>query len=65
MTRGQDRPAFPRGALARPLAILAIGIVVSATLWTVMLRDDRVRTADAKLTSRDDHAALDPAVRRP
>jgi len=62
MTRAQDRTAFPRGALARPLAILAIGIVVSATLWAVMLRDERVRSADVHL-SRDDRAALDRAVR--
>jgi hypothetical protein len=62
MTRVQDRPAFPRGALARPLAILAIGIVVSATLWAVMLRDERARSADVHL-SRDDRAALDRAVR--
>lgn len=62
MTRGQDRPAFPRGALARPLAILAIGIVASAALWAMMLRDERVRSVDVHL-SRDDRAALDRAVR--
>jgi len=61
MTRGHDRPAFPRGALARPLAILAIGIVASAALWSMMLRDERTRAADAHLR-RDDRAALDPGI---
>ncbi len=63
MTRAQDRPAFPRGALARPLAILVIGIVASVTLWALMLRDDGGRTADARL-SRDDRAALDRTIHR-
>ena len=62
MTRGQDRPAFPRGALARPLAILAIGIVVSAALWSMMLRAERTRAANVHFR-RDDRAALDRPIR--
>ena len=63
MRAEQDRMQFPRGALARPLAILAIGMVASAALWAVMLRDGRTRSADTRLSS-DDRAALDRTVRQ-
>jgi hypothetical protein len=58
-----DRTGFPRGALARPLVLLVIGMVASAVLWGILLRDGGSAGQPERLTQHD-RAALDRILQR-
>jgi len=62
MTPKRARPGFPRGAIARPIAILVVGTIASVALWSALLRLDGTRRGPERLTS-DDRVALERLLR--